>query len=121
MISKGQCNNAVVIARNEAIFESRDQSDSDELLRLLSYQLTNTVIYTGVTNDLVRRITELREQPSGFVKRYSVWKLVYYEEFEDAYSAIGREKQIKGGSLAREVALIKSVNPMWRDLAPELL
>ena len=82
---------------------------------------TNSVIYTGVTNDLIRRVTEHREQPSGFVKRYSVWKLVYYETFDDAYSALAREKQIKGGSRAAKIALIKRVNPTWRDLALDLL
>ncbi len=59
---------------------------------------TNNVLYTGVTSDLCRRTWEHREKlVEGFTKRYNVWKLVYFEDTEDALSAIAREKQIKAG------------------------
>jgi putative endonuclease len=78
---------------------------------------TNSVLYTGVTNDLVRRTSEHREKKAdGFTKRYNVWKLVYYEEGDDVVAAIEREKQIKAGSRANKLALVNAANPKWRDL-----
>jgi putative endonuclease len=83
---------------------------------------TNTVLYTGVTNDLSRRLHEHRlRKPRSFTGRYNVVKLVYYEIFSDPYSAIQREKQIKAGSRAKKIALITARNPFWIDLASELL
>ena len=77
----------------------------------------NTVLYTGVTNDLTRRAYEHREGLyEGFTKRYRVRKLVYYEVAENPYSAISREKQIKGGSRADKMKLIVDFNPDRRDL-----
>ncbi|MFN8476029.1 MAG: GIY-YIG nuclease family protein [Anaerolineae bacterium] len=81
----------------------------------------NTVLYTGVTSNLARRVYEHREKlVDGFTKRYNVVKLVYYEVYEDALTAIGREKQIKSGSRKKKMALIDAMNPMWRDLYDEL-
>lgn len=81
----------------------------------------NTVLYTGVTNDLVRRVYEHKNGTgSGFVKRYNIEKLVYYEIGNDIYSAIGREKQIKGGSRKKKIDLISSFNPGWKDLFDEI-
>ena len=72
----------------------------------------NTVLYTGVTNDLPRRVYEHKNGiGSAFVKRYNVHKLVYYEMGNDIYSAIAREKQIKGGSRQKKIDLINSLNP----------
>ena len=80
-----------------------------------------TVLYTGVTNDLNRRVFQHKEeQVSGFTKRYNITKLVYYEIFNDAYSAISREKQIKGGSRKKKIDLINSLNPKWEDLYNKL-
>ena len=63
---------------------------------------TNSVIYTGVTSDLKRRVFEHREKlVSGFTKKYEVWKLVYFETTDDRTAAIEREKQIKGGPRAK--------------------
>ena len=77
----------------------------------------NTVVYTGVTNDLHRRVAEHREKAvPGFTKRYSVDKLVYYEFFEDPVAAIAREKQIKAGSRMKKEKLINDMNPAWEDL-----
>ncbi len=81
----------------------------------------NTVIYTGVTNDLKRRVYEHREKlTEGFTKKYNLTKLVYYEISRDVKSAILREKQIKGGSRTKKIALINSMNPEWKDLYDEL-
>ncbi len=78
---------------------------------------TNRVLYTGVTNDLVRRVTEHREKlVDGFTKRYKVDKLVYYEVCDDAYTAISREKQIKAGSRVDKERLIAAMNREWTDL-----
>lgn len=81
----------------------------------------NTVLYTGVTNDLVRRIYEHREKlTKGFSKQYSLNKLVYYEIFSDPQSAIEREKQIKAGNRRKKIELVESTNPSWRDLWEEI-
>lgn len=82
----------------------------------------NTVLYTGVTNNLARRVYEHKNGiGSVFTKRYNVHKLVYYEVGNDVNAAIAREKQIKGGSRQKKIDLINSLNPEWRDLYEELL
>lgn len=76
------------------------------------------VLYTGVTSDLHRRVWEHKEkQLEGFTKRYNVTRLVYYEETSDVRVAIEREKQIKGWTRAKKVALLESVNSGWSDLS----
>ena len=81
----------------------------------------NTVLYTGVTNDLKRRAYEHREGLcEGFTKRYRVRKLVYYEVAENPYAAISKEKQIKGGSRADKMKLIDDFNPTWRDIYDDI-
>lgn len=81
----------------------------------------NTVLYVGVTNDLIRRIYEHKEKlVNGFTKKYNIVKLVYYEVFDDVEDAILREKQIKAGSRQKKVQLIDSTNKEWRDLYDEL-
>jgi putative endonuclease len=88
------------------------------------YLLTNknnTVIYTGVTNDLKRRVYEHKEKLiNGFTKKYNVNKLVYFETTNDINSAIQREKQIKAGSRQKKIDLINSMNEEWRDLFNEI-
>jgi putative endonuclease len=77
----------------------------------------NTVLYTGVTSDLKKRVWQHKEKlVGGFTKRYNVDKLVYYEALADMTGAIAREKQIKGGSRQRKLDLINGMNPEWRDL-----
>ncbi len=81
----------------------------------------NTVIYTGVTSDLQRRVYEHKQKlVEGFTKKYNITKLVYYEVFDEIETAIQREKQIKGGSREKKIALIQSMNPEFRDLYEEL-
>jgi putative endonuclease len=77
----------------------------------------NRVLYTGVTNDVGRRVYEHREKMvESFTKKYNVTKLVYYEVFSDAFSAITREKQIKAGSRQKKIDMINEFNPLWEDL-----
>ncbi|MFA5167461.1 MAG: GIY-YIG nuclease family protein [Candidatus Omnitrophota bacterium] len=77
----------------------------------------NTVIYTGVTSDLWRRVNEHKEgKIEGFTKRYRVHKLVFYESFLTMREAIDAEKKIKAGSRAKKVLLIKTMNPDFKDL-----
>jgi putative endonuclease len=81
----------------------------------------NTVLYTGVTRDLKKRIAQHKLKiGSAFTKRYHVDKLVYYEAFVDAKSAIAREKQIKAGPRQKKIDLIRGMNKLWVDLALSL-
>lgn len=84
------------------------------------YILTNftkTVLYTGVTNNLKRRVYEHKEKiNNGFTHDYNVSNLVYFEIYSDIYNAITREKQIKAGSRKSKVELIEIANKDWKDL-----
>ena len=81
----------------------------------------NTTIYTGVTNNLVRRVYEHKNKiVKGFTAKYNITKLVYYEIFDDITLAIEREKQLKGGSRKQKEELINSINPAWKDLYEEI-
>ena len=78
------------------------------------------VVYTGVTNDLSRRVHEHRGGLTpGFTSRYRINRLVYFEEFADIRDAIAREKQIKAWTRARRISLVERRNPTWHDLAEE--
>jgi len=80
--------------------------------------LGNTVSYVGVTNDLQKRVYQHKNKlVDGFTQKYHVSKLVYYEITNDIKSAITREKQIKSWSRQKKVNLIKSTNPLFRDLS----
>lgn len=82
----------------------------------------NTVIYTGVTSDLIKRIWHHRQKTiDGFTKKYNCTRLLYFEIFTDMESAITREKQIKGGSRKKKELLINGFNPDWRDLYEEII
>ena len=82
----------------------------------------NGTLYVGVTSDLIRRAGQHREGSiAGFTSRYGCKLLVWFEMHDTMDAAIAREKQIKGGSRARKLALIESDNPIWRDLYPELV
>ena len=78
------------------------------------------MLYTGVSSDLEIRVFQHKAKlTDGFTKRYNFHRLIYFEAFGDIRDAITREKQIKGWLRAKKVALIESVNPEWKDLAPE--
>jgi putative endonuclease len=86
------------------------------------YIMTNKskTLYTGMTNDLLRRVYEHKNKlVKGFTEKYNINKLVYFEITNDAYSAIVREKQIKGWLREKKISLIESMNPEWNDLSEE--
>ena len=77
-------------------------------------------LYIGITNDLVRRVYEHKQKLiDGFTKKYNMTRLAYFEETNDARSAIAREKQIKGWLRKKKISLIEPVNPEWKDLAED--
>ena len=77
----------------------------------------NTVLYTGITNDVERRCLEHKKKyVKGFTQKYNVDKLVYFETYNEVEEAIKREKQIKGYSRSKKVALIEGFNKNWKDL-----
>ncbi len=78
----------------------------------------NNTIYVGVTNDLMRRVAEHKNEViDGFTKKYHIHKLVYFEQTTDVYSALTREKQIKSWSRNKKNDLINRLNPEWKDLS----
>ncbi len=89
------------------------------------YLLTNnhnTVLYTGVTNNVTKRVFEHRQKLiDGFTKQYNLNKLIYYEQYQDIRDAIKREKQIKGWTRKKKNSLVAEKNGAWKDLFPDLL
>lgn len=84
---------------------------------------TNSVLYTGVTDNLIKRVWQHKQKlaPDGFTYRYNVNKLVYFEIFDDPENAILREKQIKNLLRRKKIDLIKSMNSEFKDLYPTIL
>lgn len=81
----------------------------------------NTVLYTGITSDLEKRIWEHKEKViDGFTKNYNINKLIFFEIYNDPENAILREKQIKAGLRTKKVELIMGINPEWKDLYDKL-
>ncbi len=81
----------------------------------------NTVLYTGVTNNIKKRVYEHKSKlVNGFTKKYNVAKLVYCEVFDSVEDALRREKQIKSGPRQKKVALVNRINKEWRDLYEEI-
>ena len=81
----------------------------------------NNVLYTGITNDLKRRVYEHKEKlVGGFTKKYNITKLIYYEVFDDPENAILREKQIKAGLRQKKIDPINSMNRKWLNLYEQL-
>jgi len=82
----------------------------------------SSTLYTGSTNNLIGRVIHHKEKlVDGFTKRYGINRLVYYEVGETREAAVNREKQIKGWTRAKKIALIESVNPTWRDLSSDFM
>jgi len=83
---------------------------------------SRSAIYTGMTNDLVRRVSEHKNEINTcFTSKYKVNRLVYYEIFNDPYNAIEREKMIKGWTRRKKINLISSFNPNWEDLIEKII
>ncbi len=94
----------------------RQQSAEKYYVYLLS-DLAGSVICSGVSNNLKKKLTELKSKyAQDFMRAYVTSSLVYFEVFEDPYGAIAREKGIRGMCRSEKVALIESVNPQWNDL-----
>jgi putative endonuclease len=107
--------------RNDTEDRGKSMSDRNYSVYIMTNS-HNTVLYTGVTNNLYRRVLEHRSGKGGyFAKKYNVTKLVYYEFGDDINMAILREKQIKAGSRKKKLELINSMNPEWKDLLEEIL
>ena len=88
----------------------------------IMFSSRNGTLYTGVTNNLIRRVWEHKSKTvEGFTKKYNIDKLGYYEVYADITDAIQREKQIKGGSRKAKLKLIETINPNWEDLYNELI
>ena len=88
----------------------------------IMFNFRKGTLYTGVTNNLVRRVWEHKNKiVEGFTKKYNVDKLGYYEIYADITDAIQREKQIKGGSRKAKLKLIETMNPNWEDLYDEII
>ena len=85
--------------------------------------VTNYTIYIGVTNDLIRRVYEHKNDlaPESFTSRYGVHKLVYFEQTTDVKAALEREKQLKGWRRSKKNALVETMNPGWKDFYPDLV
>ena len=84
------------------------------------YIMTNQsgTLYTGVTNDLVRRVYEHKHKlVPGFTTKYNITRLVHYQETDDVRAAISREKEIKAWRREKKIKLIESMNPEWEDLS----
>ena len=82
---------------------------------------TRGVLYTGVTNDLQRRVWEHRNGTvKGFTKQYKLDRLVYHENYGDIRDAITREKEIKGWRREKKNELVRTLNPTWEDLGSKL-
>lgn len=82
----------------------------------------NGTLYIGVTNDLARRIQEhINNAVEGFTKKYSIHKLVYYEQYDNPTDAINREKNMKAWQRAWKIRAIEEANPTWKDLSEDLL
>ena len=80
----------------------------------------NGVLYTGVTDDIERRVQEHKQKLiPGFASKYNCVRLVYYDSTNDVVSAIEAEKRIKGWLRKKKIALIESENPAWKDLSEE--
>jgi putative endonuclease len=101
--------------------ENKVNNDKKSYVYIL-FNKRNGTLYTGVTSNLIKRIYEHKTKAAeGFTAKYGADKLGYYEVFGDIVSAIEREKQIKGGSRKKKLALIEGMNPEWRDLYDEII
>ena len=91
--------------------------------RYFVYIMTNhaRTLYTGMTNDLERRVREHKQKMRGFTKQYAATRLVWFEDFYDVEQAIFAEKRIKGWVRRKKIELIEQTNPLWLDLAEHLV
>ena len=120
------CTTTVSLRGPQGPWQSPGSRLEDRCVNYYVYILTNknkTVLYTGVTKDLVRRVYEHKTHadPNSFTAKYKIDRLVYFEETSDVKAAIEREKQIKSWSRDRKTDLIFKKNPHWADLYTQIL
>ena len=109
------------LERDEAISKRGNMNERQYYVYIMTNK-RNNVLYTGVTNDLVKRVYEHKEKlVDGFTKKYNITKLVYFDATKDVEEAILKEKKIKAGSRAKKAALVESMNREWRDLYEEIV
>jgi putative endonuclease len=110
----------IILVNLDVLINNSEKYQSMFIKLYYVYILTNAynkVLYTGVTNDLERRCYEHKQKRTkGFTKKYNIDKLVYFEKFDFIDLAISREKQIKGYSRAKKIALINTFNKQWEEL-----
>ena len=95
---------------------------SERLYYVYILASASRVLYTGMTNDLKRRVHEHKQKEiAGFTQKYNVTQLMYFEVFGDVRLAIAREKQVKAWRREKRVALIAQQDPHWRDLSEDWL
>jgi len=107
------------IYSGNVIFYDEPMGEKKYFVYILT-NLHNTTLYTGITNNIFRRVQQHKQGEGGqFSQKYKMRKLVYYEVHCDVRTAIAREKEIKGGSRIKKVELIATLNPDWLDLTLE--
>ena len=102
--------------------DDKAEGPNQQMKQYYVYIMTNQsgTLYTGVTNDLPRRIYEHRQgQGSHFTSKYRITPLLYFEETRDIHAALNREKQLKGWTRAKKLELINTNNPKWVDLSED--
>ncbi|MCW5784165.1 MAG: GIY-YIG nuclease family protein [Nitrospirales bacterium] len=102
--------------------DDKAKGPNQQMKQYYVYIMTNQsgTLYTGVTNDLTRRIYEHRQGEAGhFTTRYRITRLLYFEETRDIHAALDREKQLKGWTRAKKLELINTNNPKWVDLSAD--
>src|SRR5687767_3110124 len=96
-----------------------DPHPGDYTVYILSNE-RRTVLYIGITNELETRLSQHSSTGTAFTRQYNAHVLIYYEHYSDASQAIAREKQLKGWTRVKKVALVRTLNPELRDLGREL-
>jgi putative endonuclease len=111
----------VAISRYGFVFWQSDKDMNKQYYVYIMTNKNNSILYTGVTNNLKRRVFEHKNKlVEGFTKKYNIDKLVFYEVYNDINDAITREKQIKSGSRAKKIKLIEEMNSRWNGMYDEI-
>ena len=105
----------------QIFFQQNGEGMSKEYYVYIMINKINSTLYTGVTNDLRRRVFEHKNKLlEGFTKKYNIGKLVFYEVYDDINNVITREKQIKSGSRAKKIKFIEEMNKTLHVLSDEI-
>ncbi len=119
VLGKGEC---FLMPSPVILVSSHSQNQPKIIMYVYIMANTRPTLYTGVTNDLVSRVYQHKNDlVDGFTKKYHIYKLVYYEQVNGEIEAIVREKQIKDMNRSKKLNMIKQLNPTLNDLYPNLL